>query len=241
MAFDSLSSLYDQAALYARLQQESLVELTDSLGEYRWDVDLSAGSFAFTSEADPTRRILAGAELIASIAPGPRSMLWGWSMPNGRSNGFAAQLREYGEQHGIADLVESEVPFPDEQIDDLGAWVLDAAHQVGTVATAISGHGPYFAISGGGGSRGVVMLTLFPPLPQPTLASAIAALPRLLSELRVSDQRRAVWGLAQLAGWTLAWSDEQFSGVTLTDGASTATIGFDAQARITGVEAQLSA
>ena len=240
MPFESLNTLQNQAILYAALQQEALEALTDELGDYEWGVDAQEGTLTFTSKADPTHTIEAGAEVIASIAPGPRSMLWGWSMPQGRTDGYGAQLREYGEQHGIAALTDAEVPFPDQDLENPSAWVAEAAHQIGTVTTAVTGHGPYFGAPIGGDSRAVLLITLDPPLPQPTVASAVAALPRLLSGMTLPDARTSVWGLAKFAGWQLAWTDDQFLAATVSDGGSQANFSFDEQGRLTGVKANLS-
>lgn len=237
MAFDSLSPVQNQAVLYAKLQQEALGELTDALGEYEWQVDTDEGTLSFISKADPLMSITAGAEVIASIAPGPRSMIWGWAIPQGRPDGFAAQLRDYGARHGIAELTESEVPFPDAQpIFFPAEWVLETAHQVGAVATAITGHGPYFAAPIGGGSRAVLLLTLDPPLPQPALAAVTVALPRLLDEVPLSDARAAVSGLARLAGWTLEHIDAEDSTLALSDGTSRTIVRFDPHGRVTSIE-----
>jgi len=65
------------------------------------------------------------------------------------------------------------------------------------------------------------------------------ALPRTLAQTPLPDARTAVWDLARLAGWTLTWTDESFSGATVTDASGTATIRFDEQARISGVESSL--
>ena len=126
-------------------------------------------------------------------------MVWGWSIPQGRPDGFAAQLRAYGEQYGVAALTESEVPFPDETIDDLGGWVLEAAYQIGAVTTAVTGHSPYFAAPVGGGSRAVFLLTMNPPLPPLTIAKAIPTFPRLLSSFTIADPRGAVFVNERLA------------------------------------------
>ncbi|QIM16621.1 hypothetical protein G7067_09715 [Leucobacter insecticola] len=241
MTFESLSPVSTHAALYAHLQQEALERLTDTLGEYRWDVDTTAGILTFTSPVDPSRSIVAGCEVIASIAPGPRSMLWGWSMEQGRADGFAAKIRSYGAQHGIAELTAPEVFFPTDPIDDLASWVLGASHQVGAVATAVTGHGPYFSAPFGGGSRAVCMLTLNPPLPKPTVSEAVVALPRLLSGLPLTDPRQAVLGLARLSGWSAEWTDAQYTHLTVDDNVSKATIEFDEQGRVVRVQGSLSA
>lgn len=240
MAIASLTPLHNHAVLFATLQQEALEQRLAELGEYGWGADALEGTVTFTSKADPARHIAADAEVIASIAPGPRSMVWGWSIPQGRPDGFAAQVRAYGAQYGVAELTASEVPFPGDVTENLGAYALELAHQIGAVTAAVTGRGPYFAASVGGGSQALFLLTLNPPLPQLTIAAAVPALPRLLSGVALSDPRGAIVGLAALARWTLTWADEQYLEATLNDGTSTATVSFDQQGRITNIAGTLS-
>lgn len=61
----------------------------------------------------------------------------------------------------------------------------------------------------------------------------------MLSAAVLPDARTAVWDLARLAGWTLTWTDEAFSGATVSDATGTATFRFDEQARISGIESTL--
>jgi hypothetical protein len=73
-----------------------------------------------------------------------------------------------------------------------------------------------------------------------TIASAVSALPRLLTDLEMNDARASVWDLARLAGWRLEWADDLFSAATLTDATGTATFSFDEFARITDVKGTLT-
>ncbi|WP_235201317.1 hypothetical protein [Microbacterium sp. CH12i] len=60
--------------------------------------------------------------------------------------------------------------------------------------------------------------------------------PRILSGLALTDARSSVWDAARLAGWTLEWTDEAFSGAVVTDASGSATFRFDEHARIVGIE-----
>lgn len=238
MSFTSLEPLENRSTLFAVLRQEQLGVLTDTLGEHRWDVDMQAGTLTFSSLHDPQRRIECRAHFIASIAPGPRSLLWGWAHPNGDPNGQAAALRAYGEANGITELTRPELPLPDLG-DDPAAGVAQIAHQIGAVAIEITGRSPYYSSPLGGGSRAVFMLEA--PLPPLTLAEALPSLPRLIGTLPLRDARTAVWGLAQHAGWQLEWSDAEFTGARLTDGSTNAAnFTFDEAGRITGLQASLT-
>ncbi|MEW2461878.1 MULTISPECIES: DUF6882 domain-containing protein [unclassified Microbacterium] len=236
MTFAALQPLADRAALFTALRQDALSAAADALGEHRWDADLTAGTLTFTANADPTRQLVTRAHLIATIAPGPRSLLWAWAHPQGDPQGVAAQLRAYGTEHGVAELTSPEVPFPAEASGDAD-WIAQAAHTIGGVAVELTGRSPYYSAPVDGGTRAVFLLDA--PLAPLTVADAVVALPRVLSGAALPDARTSVWDLARLAGWTLTWTDEAFSGATVVDTSGTATFRFDEQARISGVESSL--
>jgi hypothetical protein len=237
MTFAALQPLADRAALFTALRQDALSTAADALGEHRWDADMIAGTLTFTANDDPSRQLVARAHLIATIAPGPRSMLWAWAHPQGDAQGVAAQLHAYGAEHGITELTTPEVPFPADASADED-WIAQAAHVVGGVAVELTGRAPYYSAPVGGGTRAVFLLDA--PLPPLTVADAVIALPRLLSGLSLSDARTSVWDLARLANWTLTWTDEAFSGATVVDASGSATFRFDEQARIVGIESTLA-
>jgi len=236
MTFAALQPLADRAALFVALRQDALSAAADALGDHRWDADMAAGTLTFTANDDPSRQLATRSHLVATIAPGPRSLLWAWAHPSGDPQGIAAQLRAYGEQHGIAELTAAEVPFPADASGDED-WIAQAAHTIGGVAVELTGRAPYYSAPVGNGTRAVFLLDA--PLPPLTVAEAVVALPRILSGTALSDARTSVWDLARLAGWTLTWTDESFSGAEVADATSTATFRFDEQARIAGIESSL--
>lgn len=236
MTFAALQPLADRAALFTALRQDSLATALESLGDNRWDADMSAGTLTFTSNDDASRQLVTRAHLVATIAPGPRSLLWAWAHPQGDSGGVAAQLRDYGTEHGIVELSQTELPFPEDASGD-AEWITRAAHTVGGVAVELTGRAPYYLAPVGGGTYAVFLLDA--PLPPLTVASAAIVLPRILAGLAMSDARTAVWDAARLAGWTLTWTDESFTGATIADSTGTATFRFDEQARITNIESSL--
>lgn len=238
MTFAALQPLADRAALFTALRQDALSAAADALGEHRWDADMSAGTLTFTANADPSRQLVARAHLIATIAPGPRSLLWAWAHPQGDPQGVAGQLHAYGTQHGIAELTTAEVPFPADSTADED-WIAQAAHTIGGVAVELSGRSPYYSAPVGGGTRAVFLLDA--PLAPLTVADAVVALPRVLATLSLPDARTSVWDLARLANWTLTWTDESFTGATVVDASGSATFRFDEQARIAGIESSLAA
>ena len=236
MTFAALQPLADRAALFVALRQDALSAAADALGDHRWDADMAAGTLTFTANDDTSRQLTTRSHLVATIAPGPRSLLWAWAHPSGDPQGVAAQLRAYGEQHGIAELTSAEVPFPADASGDED-WIAQAAHTIGGVAVELTGRAPYYSAPVGNGTRAVFLLDA--PLPPLTVADSVVALPRILSGAALSDARTSVWDLARLAGWTLTWTDESFSGAEVADATGTATFRFDDQARIAGIESSL--
>lgn len=174
MTFAALQPLADRAALFVALRQDALSAAADALGEHRWDADLAAGTLTFTADADPSRQLVARAHLIATIAPGPRSLLWAWAHPSGDPQGVAAQLHAYGNEHGVAELTTAEVAFPAEVSGD-DEWIAQAAHTVGGVAVELTGRSPYYSAPVGNGTRAVFLLDA--PLAPLTVADAVIALP----------------------------------------------------------------
>lgn len=239
MTFAALQPLADRAAFFAALRQDALTNAVEALGEHRWDADMAAGTLTFSGTSDPSNQLVTRPHLIATIAPGPRSLLWAWAHPQGDPQGIAAQLREYGAQYELTELTQSELPFPEDAGDDLESWISDTAHQIGTIAVEITGRSPYYSAPIGGGTRAVFLLDA--PIPATTVATAVASAPRILSGLNLSDARSSVWDAARLAGWNLQWTDAEFTGATVTDSTGSATFRFDEQARITGIEGSLGA
>lgn len=237
MTFAALQPLADRASFFAALRQDALTTAVDALGEHRWDADLAAGTLTFSATANPAQRIVTRPHLVATIAPGPRSLLWAWAHPQGDPQGIAAQLRDYGAQYEIAELSQAEVPIPDDAGTDLDEWIAQAAHQIGTVATEITGRSPYYSAPTGGGTRAVFLLDA--PIAPTTVADAVTASGRILAGLELDDARSAVWDAARLAGWNLQWTDEDFTGAVVSDASGSATFRFDEQARITGIESSL--
>lgn len=235
MTFAALQPLADRAALFAALRQDALTAAVDALGEHRWDADMTAGTLTFTANANPAHQLVTRPHLVATIAPGPRSALWAWAHPQGDAQGVAAQLRDYGTQYGIAELIQPELAFPDDTGADLDQWIDQVAHQIGTVAVEITGHSPYYSAPVEGGTRAVFLLDA--PLAPLTVRDAVITAPRILSRLALSDARSSVWDTARLAGWNLQWADEAFSGAIVTDATGSATFRFDEQARIVGIDA----
>lgn len=236
MSIGKLQAIADRAALFCALRQDQLLEVTRELGDHRWDVDLAAGSFAFSSTAEPGDTVTATPHLLASIAPGPRSLMWSWALPQGDQTGITDALRAYGQENEIPELTSPEIHFPEDTGDDIQSWMLGFAHMLGRASVYITGRSPYFT-GNVGSSR--ALLILDDPIPELTLASAFTRLPRILSETPIADHRTGIWEAARLASWQLDWVGEDFAAATITDDSGTASLEFDDHGRITGVQAKL--
>lgn len=229
--FPAFKPFIESGQLLALLQQDALVEAGDELGEHRFDVDMAAGTLTFTAEDG--RTLACGAHLLASIAPGPRSILWGWAHPRGDDVGLG--LRAAGERHRLPELVAEELPFP-EGFEPSEDEIAHLAHEIGAAAVGILARGPYYSAPNGT-SR--VLFILDAPLPMLTLATAFAKAPRILGSGLINSPRRAVEGLATMMGWA-ATPVAEGKGLSLSDGASSATVMFDEHGRWAGLSASLA-
>ncbi|GMK57930.1 hypothetical protein CspeluHIS016_0407640 [Cutaneotrichosporon spelunceum] len=220
--YPALAPWIESGQLAALLQQDALVEAGDELGGHRFDVDMEAGTLTFTG--DDGRKLECRAHLLCSIAPGPRSILWGWAHPRGDE--VAAGLRRLGKEQQITELSADELPFPDgfgPTDEDIAAL----AHQIGWAAVGILKRGPYYSAPNGP-SR--VLFILDAPLPTLTLATAVTKAPRMLSSGLINNPRCAVEGLADMMRWNMNPAQEG-SGIQLSDGTSAMTVMFDENGR----------
>jgi hypothetical protein len=236
-----LQDLSDRGSLYSYLQQTLMSDhLDERLGRYRWEVDMQDRRLSFVSE-EHAGRVDTTMSMVASLAPGPRSLLWGWAHPQA-FDAYAERLREHGEQHGIAALTASEVPLvTDAWGEELHEQVGTAAHVVGQVAVHVTGDAPYYSVPLGGGSRMVVMLSGH-EFPRPRIDEKVPLrVPQAFAGgMLISDHRRAFHGLGALAGWHQAWADD-WSTVEMDDPVTgnAITVEFDDVPRFTGLRGRL--
>lgn len=233
MSFSALAPLADRAALFVALRQDAFTTALGGTNGYEWHADMAAGTITFTPSHEAAEPMVARAHLIATLAPGPRSLLWAWAHPQGGDATVSTALRDYGTEHNVTALMQPELPFPDDTGDDLDAWVSQTAVAVAGTAVEITGRAPDFSAPIDGGTRAVFLLDT--PLPPLTVEEAGRALPRLLSDLSLSDARTSVWDLARLASWNLQWRDDNFSGAVVSDATGTVTFDFDEHARIVSI------
>ena len=193
------------ACIYAMLRQELLDDmLTARLGDYRWDVDLGAQRFTFSS---PSGTVTATAHLLASIAAKPATLMWGFApsfTQYGPAVALSAGVRQVGQAQGLAQFTDYEVAYPVPLGADQGEVIASLAHDVGALGVELFGSSYcYYSMPIGGGSRAVVLLgDLSHPLPEVTLAEVFSRLPRYLTG--VDDPAWSLDGLVRLCpGWTI--------------------------------------
>lgn len=241
MLLTGLQSVADRGALYAFLNQSILGdELEQRLGEHNWDADLSERRITFSSNA--TGATMDGtADLVASIAAGPRSLLWGWAHPQ-RTGELTDRLRAYGQEHGIPQLVEPEVRLPTQAQGEQLSDAIDAlSHDVGRVTVALLGVPHYYSAPVGTGSR-VVLAVSGLDVPALRLDHRIPTrVSQALGAGDIRDHRGAMHGLAELAGWQIHW-DPQWSRAQVTDPVTGNSVvaAFDEHARLTSLQAMLA-
>jgi len=237
IAFDDLRTPHDRGALFAALSQARLQdEATERLGgEFDYQADLEADVLVFTGQRTG-RTIETSVELIASVAPGPGTVVWGRALPAGGRAG-AERLVELGRADGLASLTADEVPFP--VLGDGAASAAMAAIEISAVVATATGGGITYVVSAGASAAVLLLGALDFAVPRidHTFPTRVAA---ALGAGTISDHRAAVHGLAVMSGWTAAWADD-WTSVALADPVTghAAELDFDEYARLANLRASL--
>lgn len=226
-----LQNVANRAALYANLKQTLFGEvLEEQLGEHRFEGDMAAGELRFVGQ---DRTLTARAHFVGTVAPGPRSMLWGWAHPQG-DGGLAVKIKELGEKYGITDLTTAELPF--EPGEDVGETVTALAHLVGYVGVEATRLSPYYTADVGGGTRAVFVLEGI-EVPEPELMQVASRLGYVLSAGNITDHRSTVLGLAEHRPGFTATEDGDV--IRIADETGHVEFTFDDQRRITNASMKL--
>jgi hypothetical protein len=231
----TLANVLDDAAI---LSLEHQLHLADVLGDHNWSVDLGARRFEFSGGRTIT---CTGCHLLGTAAAGSRSWLWGWANESGlppEVTALSATLRDFGRQHGIAELATAEVPF-----DALPGAPNEAPQVIGVltdVAKIVSGRWTAYNGEVGGGTR-VAFLVEHPEfrLPPPEPARTMRVLQQALAELRLTDHRRAVHSYAVRRPLDLTFAPDG-SSCLLGGPGFEATVTFDHFNRVTNINGTLS-
>ncbi|GAA1116375.1 hypothetical protein GCM10009605_56800 [Nocardiopsis composta] len=229
----SLANILDDAAF---LSLEHQLHLEDVLGQHNWSVNLQEQRFEFDGERplQCTRF-----HLLGSAAPGPGSWLWAWANPSIPEpvTALSASLRDFGAQHGIAELARPEIPF------DALPQAQGAPNAVAGVfleaAKAVSGSWTSYTGDIGGGTRAAFLIE-HPDfrLPPPEPARVMRVLQQGLGTLRLSEHRRALWSYTQRRGISAAVAPEDGSFRFSFPGFG-ATVTFDEHNRISNIQASM--
>jgi hypothetical protein len=199
----SWSQLLDDAAL---LSFEHQLHLADVLGNHSWYANFDEQRFEFTGDHP---LVCTRFHMLGSAAPGPQSWLWSWANPTNyppELTALAESLRDFGQQHGIGELANGEIPFT-----ALGSSIEPAqvAWMMTEAAKAVSGSMTAYTADAGGGTRIAVLIEhpdLLPPPPEPSRVMRV--LQQGTTELPLSDPRRAMHSYAIRRQLSAQFSDD---------------------------------
>src|SRR5262245_17159005 len=93
---------------YAASVFDRQLHLNELVGNLDWDVDLTAGVLNF---GDRSRWSV---QLLGSESQASRTWLWAWANPSGLPGELvqaSLALRQFGEENGIPELVEPQIPL----------------------------------------------------------------------------------------------------------------------------------
>lgn len=222
----TLASLSDAAAF---LSHEHQLHLADVLGEHQWHVDLKVPTFSVTGDHPLTCTAM---HLLGSAAMAPRSWLWSWanaSRFNPAVTSLAAGVRDFGHQHGIAELTTAQLPF--DQLPGAPQDLADATWTLVNAAKAASGKWVAYTGDAAPGTR-VAFLIEHPDfqLPPPAGPRVLRVLEEgLAGAVRLADHRLAVRAYAAGRGLESRWSERS---VVLSGPGLEMRIDFDELGRI---------
>lgn len=236
--FADLRELHDRGALYAALSQLLLQQGVEERlgGGFDYAADLDTDSLVFAGRATGAT-IGTTVELMASVAPGPQTMLWGRALPTGGRAG-AQLILERGRADGLPSLLNDEVPFPLGEDPDNAAQY--AALEIGAVVAAVTDGGLTYIVSVGGGALAVLLLGGL-DFAQPRIDHRfLTRVPMAFGAGTIEDHRAAVQGLAAMSRWNIDWTADR-SHAELTDPVTgnSATARFDVDARLTSLQGSL--
>ncbi|SDD70045.1 DUF6882 domain-containing protein [Auraticoccus monumenti] len=170
--------------------------------------------------------------LIASVAPGPGTVRWGWSLEPLSSlptTSLSRRLAEFGRNHGLDALTDPEPAIS--RLAPEGTELADVAHRIALMACQVVGEVPYYTFPAGGGTRGVVLLQPTAPMPPVTALDVSLATTRALADGLLVDHQRAVSAAVQRLGWRWLGSGPPWRA---TSGTEVLTFTFDDLGRLTG-------
>lgn len=223
---EKFSNLVDSGAFLALERQLRLEEAVE--GHTRWDADLAAGTITFAFADRPA--MVCEAQLLGSSALNPGSWLWGWangSVPE-KVTAVARGLRTFGEEHGIPELTQPELPLTEEGNDGIDAlWYRITIAAAGLVP---DWHASFRAPTGEGSVAPFLLRHPDLELPAADFPRVPRVLTQGLSSVRLGDHRAAVDAYARARGIPVAATA---AGLELALPAGALAVELDDQARIT--------
>ncbi|MEV0610098.1 DUF6882 domain-containing protein [Polymorphospora rubra] len=215
----TLDALVDDAAFYSWEHQAHLLDLTEQLGENRFQGDLNTRRLDFVGAGTLSTTL----SLLGSTSERLDTWLWGWANPSGfppEVGALSQRVTEFGRQHGIRELADAEVPLT----PDLAARLSEAAKVVTRCWTS-------YSFAAGPGTR-LYLLIEGPELalPAPDLPRTVRVIGEAISNGLVRDHRRALLSYAHLRRLRTKADDSSTVRLRLPDG--TLTVTFDSLGRI---------
>lgn len=212
---DQVRRVAQHAVLYSRVSQELQSAWQKSvLGpQSSFGIDATTARFTLSS---PDARLEARCQIIASIASSPASLLWGFAplfRDNPTLSAAAGYIREFGQQHRLAEFTTDEIPYPfDPATQDQSAVIADVSHTIGQAAIEIFGSTYTYYSAQTTHTRLVYLLdqwSVSPP--EVDLDAVMVPLPRLVQDC--DDLGWSLDGLVRLRpGWALAEEPPQSGG-----------------------------
>lgn len=229
-----LQDVADRAAFIARIRQTLLGDMLDArLGPlHGFTVDTLTGTFSFTN--DDGDAVPAIPTFIASVAPKPRTMVWGWALPDALgADRFAVE--RLGQRFGLPGLTTPGLDFAADATNDHDETA-QLSHLAGIIAIEAIREGVYYSIPAPEDARITFHLRGL-NLPEPTLDDVRRVAPDLVGSGMCQDMRSSVFGLAEHCGWHLEWKDAAGErGVLHDTGGNSILFAFSPQGQLIGME-----
>lgn len=202
------------------------LHLDDLVGELDWHVDLGSGCLSFGDRYRWQTQVLGTASEINN------SWLWAWANPSGIAPELlqaALALRDFGEQHGITELVEAQLPLA--EID---------GHFLALLASGLLDAGAYYRAPYEGGAAFLLITDeRFPRCSEPPLGRIASVFPQALAALDIPNHKIALAGYLESCG--LAFESEPARIVVKEKDEPVLMATFDEQERLTHLEVTLRA
>lgn len=209
--FPQLAHYVKRGRVLSSMQQTILFGKTAGIG-WRWRKEDRMFTFVDDSEAP---LFAFRAHMVASLAPGPKTILWGWAHPTHEDEPLNDTVYGLAEADECQALLTPELPFPEWFPSTGRRWdettpaaeriekdvLFEMAIEVGYAITGLTGRGPFYAGSGGNRSRQVYFLEQIQPvLPEFTIYDLLYT-PSYANCVHPTDWPIAFEFLARARGW----------------------------------------